>query len=72
MLDNGIGEYVPDSSHRAYGALAYQTAVCDGYAKAYWYLIYDKLGIACYVTSSEQLSHAWNMMKLTGCFIMWT
>lgn len=68
MLDNGIGEYVPDSSHQAYGALAYQTAVCDGYAKAYRYLMYDKLGIACYVTSSAQISHAWNMIEIDGVF----
>ena len=51
----------------AYGAIADKKAVCEGYAKAYQYLL-RKLGIQSYIvtgTSKEQ-NHGWNLVKLDG------
>ena len=51
----------------AYGAIADKKAVCEGYAKAYQYLLRE-LGIQSYIvtgTSKEQ-NHAWNLVKLDG------
>ena len=49
--------------HSAYGALVDGSAVCDGYAKAYKYLL-GKYGIEASVLSSH--AHAWNIVKLGG------
>ena len=51
--------------HSAYGALAEQVAVCQGYALAYKYLL-NQVGIECLMVSSKKLNHAWNMVKLDG------
>lgn len=57
---------VPDISHTAYGPLVNGIAVCDGYAKAYAYIMEDKLEIPCTVISSNSMSHAWNMIEIDG------
>ena len=49
--------------HSAYGALVEGAAVCDGYAKAYKYLL-DLCGIESSVVSSYV--HAWNILCLEG------
>ncbi|MDE6014987.1 MAG: InlB B-repeat-containing protein [Acetatifactor sp.] len=54
---------LPDVSYTAYGALVNHTAVCEGYALAYKYLL-NRLGIECYLVTSESMKHAWNMVKL--------
>lgn len=55
---------VPNVSHDAYGALVNRIAVCDGYAKAYVYILRRKLGISCGIVSSTAMNHAWNMIQL--------
>ena len=58
-------------SHTAYNAIVNHSAVCDGYARAYQYLLY-KVGILSHIitgygqsgTSPE--NHAWNMVWLDG------
>ena len=47
-------------SHSAYGALVDGCAVCDGYAKAYKYLL-GKCGIEASVVTSS--NHAWNIVR---------
>ena len=49
--------------HSAYGALVYEKAVCDGYAKAYQYLLY-KVGILSHMATGP--GHAWNLVRLDG------
>ena len=51
--------------YSAYDILVTGTAVCQGYADAFWYLTY-RLGIECNVITSVQLNHAWNMVKVSG------
>ncbi len=55
------------NAHCAYGALVEGKAVCEGYAKAYQYLLY-RAGIpAMYVTGTGNgESHGWNAMELDG------
>ena len=57
---------VPDISHSAYGALVNKIAVCDGYGKAYKYIMQDKLGIPCVLVTSDSMNHAWNMIQIGG------
>lgn len=61
-LDRGN---VPEISHSIAGALAEKQAVCDGYAKAYQYIM-KQLGIPCHMTSSSAMAHAWNILQLGG------
>lgn len=55
------------TTHRSdiYGALVGRTAVCQGYAVAYEYLLED-VGIDSYICSSEALNHAWNIVYIDG------
>lgn len=46
-----------------YGALVGQFAVCEGYTKAYIYLL-DKVGIRSEICASEKLNHAWNIVYI--------
>lgn len=62
--DNGT---VPQQSYSAYGALVNRTAVCNGYALAYKYLL-NEAGIECYMVSSSSMRHAWNLVKIDGQF----
>lgn len=56
---------VPNESHTIYGVFAKRTAVCDGYALAYKYLL-KQVGIDCYMVTSDTIHHAWNMIVLDG------
>lgn len=47
--------------HSAFGALVYGKAVCDGYSKAYQYLLY-KVGILSHMATGP--NHAWNLVRL--------
>lgn len=49
--------------YNSYGCLVSQKAVCQGYAIAYKDLM-DRLGIDCIVVASDEMDHAWNMIKL--------
>lgn len=62
-LANGT---VPDESYTLYGALARQVAVCDGYSKAYQYILDRILGIDCIRVTSDAMHHAWNLVLLDG------
>ncbi|MBD5514777.1 MAG: hypothetical protein HDR06_09005 [Lachnospiraceae bacterium] len=61
-LDAGT---VPSESHSIYGVFAKRIAVCDGYALAYKYLL-KRVGIDCYMVTSDSMKHAWNMIVLGG------
>lgn len=51
--------------HSAYGALVDQSSVCDGYAKAYIYLL-NRVGVKVEYVSSDALWHAWNLVYISG------
>lgn len=53
-------------SHTAYGAMVDKLAVCDGYAKAFQYIMYSKLNIPCIVVTSSSMGHAWNLIQIDG------
>lgn len=63
--DNFLNGTVPDISHTAYGVLVDGVAVCDGYSLAFKDLM-TRLGISAIFVSSDEMSHAWNMVKLNG------
>ena len=56
---------LPQTSYSAYGVLADGTAVCQGYALAYKLLL-NKVGIDCYMVTSDAMKHAWNLIVLDG------
>ncbi|MCM1160910.1 MAG: leucine-rich repeat protein [Roseburia sp.] len=64
--ENFDADTVPGESHSAYGALVKKIAVCDGYAKAYQYIMSQKLGIPCQVVTSDTMGHAWSLIKIDG------
>lgn len=48
-----------------YGALVDGLAVCEGYTKAYTYLL-AKMGIRSEFCASKELKHAWNIIYIDG------
>lgn len=60
-------------AHTAYGALAENLAVCDGYAKAFQYLL-RQVGIQSFIVTGNSVSpgsetpvgHAWNLVRIDG------
>ncbi len=56
---------IPNVSYSAYGVLVNRTAVCQGYALAYKYLL-NQLGINCYMVISREMDHGWNLIELNG------
>ena len=52
-----------EPDHSIYGALALRTSVCEGYAKAYIYLL-DLVGMRADFCSSETLMHVWNIVYI--------
>lgn len=57
---------LPAVSYTAYGELVEGTAVCDGYSRAYAYLMEHELGIPCTIVISSAMNHSWNMIELDG------
>lgn len=55
--------------HNLYGVLVNRLAVCDGYSKAFQYLLYQA-GVPClFVTGQSQgEGHAWNLVQLDGAY----
>ena len=53
------------SRYSAYDALVTESAVCQGYALAFEYLMQSQ-GIECDVITSDTIGHAWNMVRLNG------
>ncbi len=64
---NYKNDTIPMDSHRAIGALANKTAVCDGYAYAFK-LLCLKVGVDCELVTgtSKGEGHAWNHVKVEG------
>lgn len=64
---NLIAGTLPEDSYRSGGLLMKGKGVCQAYSYAYKYLM-DKLGIECYVTSSDVMNHAWNIVNIDGSY----
>ena len=65
----GECEQFPNAGHNIIGALVYSECVCEGYAKAYKYLL-DLIHMRCIVVTGKKLGvsdsesgHAWNIIK---------
>lgn len=58
---------VSDKSFTAYGALVEKTAVCEGYAESFQYLMYQ-CGIQCLAALGEAGGgpHKWNVIRIDG------
>ena len=54
-------------SQSAWGALVDGIAVCSGYARAYQ-LLCRAVGIECVYVVSEEMNHAWNVIKIDGAW----
>lgn len=63
--ENYLADTIPSESYSAYGTLVNRTAVCQGYALTYKYLL-NQVGIDCYMVTSDSMNHAWNMIVLDG------
>ena len=61
--DNYTTETIPEDSYRSGGLLMNRTGVCQAYAYAFYYLM-SKFDIECYVTASDTMNHAWNIVKI--------
>ena len=48
-----------------YGALVNHSSVCQGYAETMFYLL-KKAGLSCAIASSQNINHAWNIVKVNG------
>lgn len=62
-----------DNAHNAYGALVEGSAVCEGYAEAFQYLLHRAgiesflaIGTSTNVTSGKPEGHEWNYVKIDG------
>lgn len=53
------------SAHTIYGVFCLGTAVCQGYAYAYDYLL-EQVGIEAQYCSSDTLNHAWNIVYINN------
>lgn len=58
---------LPQDSYRSGGLLMKGKGVCQAYSYAYQYLM-ERLGIECYVTSSQEINHAWNIVNVDGSY----
>ena len=63
--ENYLNNNIPNESYTAYGALVKRTSVCDGYTKAYIYLL-NRVGIKSIYCSSQELNHSWNIVYING------
>lgn len=54
-----------DNMYDLYGALGEGSAVCQGYALAYQYLL-SKAGISSKFVPSKLITHAWNLVSING------
>ncbi|MBN2795141.1 MAG: hypothetical protein JXR88_07030 [Clostridia bacterium] len=76
IYDMSNEENISDMSHTAYGALIQGSAVCDGYAEAFKYLL-DKVNIENVLIFGEasetgdfvgEINHAWNLVKINNLY----
>ena len=63
--DNYLAGTLPEMVYNSYGVLVERSAVCQGYALAYKYLL-AQAGIEAYMVSSKSMNHAWNIVRLDG------
>ncbi len=56
---------LPQEVFTTYGVFVNRSAVCQGYALAYKYLL-NQVGIECHMVTSDAMNHAWNLIKLDG------
>ena len=52
-----------DDSFRSGGIIYRKTGVCQAYAYAYQYIM-NQFGLKCYITSSTNMNHAWNIILI--------
>lgn len=65
--DNLNAGTLPQDSYRSGGLLMKGKGVCQAYAYAYKYLM-EQFGIECYVTTSQEMNHAWNIVNIDGSY----
>lgn len=63
--DNYLEGTIPDDSYRSGGLLMNGTGVCQAYAYTFKYIL-NLAGVECHVTSSSEIKHAWNIVKIDG------
>lgn len=56
-------KYENASSYTAYSAVVTGKSICEGYSRAYCYLL-SRVGVDSKCINSESLSHCWNMVKI--------
>ena len=66
-LHNEYDYTFADDSATMYAALVKRNSVCEGYARAYSYLL-RLCGIECTSCVSYALNHSWNLVKIDGQF----
>lgn len=65
--DYSYGADYDDQSYTMYGVLVNKAAVCDGYTKAYSYLL-RLAGVKSFACTSDTLNHAWNLVNIDGVY----
>lgn len=63
--DNYLNGTIPYDSYYCGGILVNGRGVCNGYARAFEYFMYRE-GIECYMISSTEMNHAWNIVSIDG------
>ena len=59
------GTIAANHGYDMYGALVKHSCVCQGYAETMFYLLREA-GLSCTIASSENINHAWNIVKIHG------
>lgn len=59
------GTIAANHGYDMYGALVKHSCVCQGYAETMFYLLREA-GLSCAIASSENINHAWNIVKIRG------
>ena len=64
-VENLYAGTTTDNDYTMYGAMIDRKCVCEGYTKAYSYLL-DRVGIKNYYCESHALGHIWNILEIGG------
>lgn len=59
------GTIAANHGYDMYGALVKHSCVCQEYAETMFYLLREA-GLSCAIASSENINHAWNIVKIHG------
>ena len=62
-VENFENDNIPKSSHNIDGVLLNGTAVCEGYAKTFKFLL-ERVGIESIIVVGPEINHAWNIVKI--------